>query len=34
MFQMLAPQNLSRNSAHETEVRRGLAGEIPATPRL
>jgi putative membrane protein len=34
MFQMLAPQNLSRNSAHESEVRRGLAGEIPATPRL
>ncbi len=34
MFQMLAPQSLSRNSAHENEVRRGLAGEIPATPRL
>ncbi len=34
MFQMLAPQNLSRQSAREDEVRRGLAGQVPAAPRL
>jgi cytochrome c oxidase assembly factor CtaG len=34
MFQMLAPQNLSRHSAREHDVHRRVAGEIPATPRL
>ncbi len=32
MFQMLAPQNLSRYSAREADSRRRVAGELPVTP--
>jgi putative membrane protein len=32
MFQMLAPQNLSRRSAREVDAHRRIAGEIPAAP--
>jgi hypothetical protein len=31
MFQMLAPQNLSRQSAREAAVHRPVAGQLPAT---
>jgi putative membrane protein len=34
MFQMLAPQNLSRQSEREHDVHRRVAGQIPVTPRL
>jgi cytochrome c oxidase assembly factor CtaG len=34
MFQMLAPQNLSRHSAHGNYSQRPVAGELPATQRL
>jgi len=32
MFQMLAPQNLSRKSARENDTHRPVTGEIPAAP--
>jgi len=32
MFQMLAPQNLSRNSTREDDSHRRVAGELPAAP--
>jgi cytochrome c oxidase assembly factor CtaG len=34
MFQMLAPQNLSRQSAREDDIRRRVGGGVPAAPRL
>jgi putative membrane protein len=32
MFQMLAPQNLSRKSASEDDIHRRVAGQLPAAP--
>ena len=34
MFQMLAPQNLTRQSAREADIHRRVAGELPAAPHL
>ena len=34
MFQMLAPQNLSRQSARKDDIRRRVGGGVPAAPRL
>ena len=32
MFQMLAPQNLTRNSGHQADYHRRVAGEVPVAP--
>jgi putative membrane protein len=34
MFQMLAPQNLSRQSERKADVHRPIAHEVPAAPHL